>query len=81
MNIYLIYQNKMTNYDSYDSAVVCAEDEKHAKFIHPSKLISKWDGIGDDCWPDITHVNVQLVGRAHEGIKTGCVVCSSFNAG
>ena len=38
MNIYKIYQTVNKNYDTYDSAVVIAEDEEQARNIHPASL-------------------------------------------
>lgn len=35
MKIYLISQNKVSGYDTYSDAVVCAEDEESAKKINP----------------------------------------------
>ena len=35
MKLYKISQNVNTDYDTYDSAVVCAKDEEAAKRIHP----------------------------------------------
>lgn len=39
MNLYLISQSKNTDYDTYDSAVVCAESETQAKLMHPNSSI------------------------------------------
>lgn len=49
MNLYLISQDKVTGYDTYDSAVVCAKDEADARTIHPSGFVThhkngKWMG-------------------------------------
>ena len=35
MNLYLLTQYTNDNYDTYDSCVVCAENPKEAKKIHP----------------------------------------------
>jgi hypothetical protein len=35
MNIYLLSQSESYNYDTYSSCVVCAENEKEARRIHP----------------------------------------------
>jgi hypothetical protein len=50
MNIYRISQNINDRYDTYDSAVVCAETEDEARKIHPSPFTkfwrdNKWFGI------------------------------------
>ena len=36
MNIYLLEQNLVDGYDTYDSAVVIAESEEKARDIHPA---------------------------------------------
>lgn len=39
MNLYLISQTENIGYDTYDSAVVCAESEEEAKNIYPSIIL------------------------------------------
>jgi hypothetical protein len=96
MNIYLISQNKNTDYDTYDSAVVIAEDKFNARRIHPrgdvSFFIDKWlvtcgkpefHKYATDTWvdvKDIDEVKVELVGKADKKYQKQCVICSSFNA-
>ena len=44
MKIFKISQNVNNDYDTYDSAIVCAKDEDEARLIHPSQEInSSWD--------------------------------------
>ena len=38
MKIYKISQNVNNNYDTYDSAIVCAENEEEAKTISPDNF-------------------------------------------
>lgn len=38
MKIYKISQNVNNEYDTYDSMVVCAENEEEAKRTHPSSI-------------------------------------------
>lgn len=40
MNIYKISQDINNGYDSYDSAIVCAENEDDARTIHPSEYVT-----------------------------------------
>ena len=85
MNLYLISQTENEGYDTYDSAVVCAETEEQAQMIHPGHLIHPdvvWDGkaVQWGTWCDAEQVKVQLVGSAVPGTKLGTVICSSFNA-
>ena len=49
MKLYKISQTINDDYDTYDSAVVCAKDEDEARHIHPSPLVThhkngKWYG-------------------------------------
>ena len=84
MKLYLIYQQENTGYDTYDSAVMCAEDEEIARDMHPSDgHPTKWEEI--ESWNDMwatkrENVVVKYIGEAEEGSERGCV-CSSFNAG
>jgi hypothetical protein len=44
MNIYILTQSTNNDYDTYDSAVVYAEDAESAQLIHPSKFShAVWD--------------------------------------
>lgn len=40
MKLYLISQDKIDGYDTYDSAVVAAKDEADARTIHPSSFVT-----------------------------------------
>ena len=95
MNIYLISQSENCDYDTYDSAVVIAEDEYSARTTHPSEYY-KW--INNElysvyyggrleksstytCWASSPFlVDVEFIGTAPEG-SLPRVVCASFNAG
>jgi hypothetical protein len=79
-------------YDTYDSAVVCAESEEEAARIHPDGHTKFVDGHfrinGGRIWSEYLtwvkspdEVTVTLIGTAHESISPGTVVCASFNAG
>ena len=41
MKIYKISQKVNNNYDTYDSAIVCAENEEDAKTIYPSEFYTR----------------------------------------
>jgi len=41
MNIYLVSQSTNTDYDTYDSMVVIAQNEKQAALIHPEAKLFK----------------------------------------
>lgn len=85
MKLYKISQDENNEYDTFDSAVVCAESEQEARSISPQCLwghspINKW--IEDDnTWcssPD--KVQVMYLGEAVIGMRSQ-VICASFNAG
>lgn len=95
MNIYLIWQNENNNYDTFDSAVVIAENEYEARCTHPNPEYKFIDNelyfICEDGtikkenysygWVDNPFkVEVELIGSASKGAKPR-VVCTSFNAG
>lgn len=48
MKLYKLTQNENTGYDTYDSAVVAAENEDDAKKNHPSRHY-RWSDT-NDCW-------------------------------
>jgi len=80
MKLWLISQNAIDGYDTYDSAVVAADTETEAKMMHP--------GTGEDikpkpfpdwvCEPEL--VACEYIGEAKDGTQKG-VICSRFNAG
>lgn len=76
MKLYEIHQSVNNSYDTYDSAIVCAENEEEAKAIHPSGI----DSCSLNCWCGIKDIKVDYIGEAKEGLQKG-VVCASFNAG
>ena len=84
MNLYLLRRTDPVDYDTYDSAVVCAESEAHARDIHPDGRgqISEREGPRPMCgtWVSPEKVNVELIGHAEPFMPAG-VVCASFNAG
>lgn len=78
MKLYLLEQTENDGYDTYDSCVVAAEDEKIARSIRPDH--SAWSN-GMCAWAySQTAVSVALIGTAARGTRRG-VVLASFNAG
>jgi len=59
MNIYLLEQNIVGGWDTYDSCVVCAESVKDAIKIHPSDFVTH-------------HSNGQWMGTYADGHGTYC---------
>lgn len=87
MNLYKISQIVNNDLDTYDSAIVAAENEDEAKKIHPSIYEENIDGMWwerDDKYSSwafkLEQVKVELIGEAKEGTPKG-IVLSSFNAG
>ena len=74
MKLYKIWQEVNNDYDTYDSAIVCAENEEEAKAIHPSNSGGRYG------WCDIKYVQVEYLGEAKEGLAKG-VILASYNAG
>ena len=82
MNLYLISQDTNNDYDTYDSAVVCAASENEARNMTvPDGERRDWEKNDSSWvnWPD--QVIVELIGAADPGFTEACVVCASFNAG
>lgn len=83
MKLFLISQDENNDYDTYDSAVVCAPDESAARLMYPGgnngapadfgRRFSSWCSAAEK-------VKVQLIGDAAQDLPLG-VVCASFNAG
>jgi hypothetical protein len=81
MKIYKISQDVNTDWDTYDSAIVIAENEEEAKKIYPDEIKgSDEDRKRWNEWCEIADVKVEYVGEAKEGLKKGVVV-ASYNAG
>jgi hypothetical protein len=47
MKLYKLSQEINDGYDTYDSCVVCAENEEKARLIHPSEFVTHHD---DENW-------------------------------
>ena len=84
MNIYKISQKENNSYDSFDSAVVVAENAAKARRMDPRTGDVLTKGIRtsiEDYWVfNDKKVQVELIGKASKGRKRGVIV-SSFNAG
>lgn len=80
--LYLISQNEVNEYDSFDSAVVCAESEENARDTNPrggEKI--DWTVKNWGSWATKREsVKVEFLGKAEITRPVG-VVCASFNAG
>lgn len=73
LNIYLLQQDEVSGYDTFDSAVVMADCESEARSMHPG-------GDRTDTWcPRADQVKVTLLGTSLPGARPG-FICKSFNA-
>jgi len=80
MKLYLISQTENNDYDTYDSAVVSAEDEKTARQMSPrnGKTVD-WKDVYNAWCNAPEKVTVKYLGEAEQDKRM--VVCASFNAG
>jgi hypothetical protein len=86
MKLWLIEQDSVGGYDTYDSAVVCAETEEDARHTHPSGAM--WGQIEkgrgwwswSDTWGLPDTVKATYIGEAGPNVVPGSI-CASFNAG
>ena len=91
LNLYFISQNINNDYDTFDSAVVVASSEEEAKLITPVSLDCAMDLYNNNFeyatehilsrWCKPVFVQVTYLGKAASHLKSGEVVCASFNAG
>ena len=81
MNLYKISQTKNKGLDTYDSAVVTAESEEAARFLHPLYKDNNWyeSSYAEDDWAMPKDVKVELIGTTDK--EANKVICASFNAG
>lgn len=80
MKLFLISQDSNNDYDTYDSAVVAAEDEATARLMSPAGGMQDW-GKAFSSWcifPE--RVKVDYIGEAKPDTEQG-VICASYNAG
>ena len=76
MNLYLLTQNENSDYDTFDSIVVCAPSKEAAVKIHP-----RGGRNGSSTWASSpAAVTCTLIGKAAKTVKPG-VVHASFMAG
>jgi hypothetical protein len=73
MNLYLIWQTTNQGWDTYDCAVVIAENEIEAHKIVP--------GNDPDSWVSPADVHVELLGPYTGPARASPIVSSSYNAG
>ena len=81
--LYLLTQDEVCSYDTYDSCVVVAETEEEARWIRPD--YGTWEKPSySPSWPTkVENVEVKFIGYAatDASLKAGDLILSSFNAG
>ena len=75
-----VFQEVNDTYDTYDSAIVCAESVEEAKKMHPNGGETKKKDEKYGTWCGLKDVQVDEIGEAGEYVKKGVIV-DSFNAG
>lgn len=80
MKLFLITQTENNGYDTYDSAVVAAQNEENARKMHPSGHNEGWEYSYTPWASSPDKVTVIYIGEAAEGMEQH-VICASFNAG
>lgn len=80
MKLYLLKQNVLNHYDTYDSCIVCANSKRDAINIRPDG--EDWNKINwFSQWPfKKSDIVCTEIGIANPNLERG-VVLSSFNAG
>lgn len=82
MKIYLISQTANNDYDTYDSAVVCAPDEETARNMNPSDgelmTAEEWKKRHSSWCASPEQVTVEYIGETN---REQGLVLASFNAG
>lgn len=78
MKIYKISQNTNTSYDTYDSAIVAANNEEEARNLYPGG-IHEFTNIMFD-WTTPENVEVEQIGIT-KLYSQPQVILASFNAG
>jgi hypothetical protein len=81
MNIYKISQTEQEGYDTYDSAIVVANDPEEAAKIYPGggelyRWTTDWVGTGES-----EKVKVEYLGMYDGDLSAGSVILASYNAG
>ena len=72
--LYRIWQDKNNDYDTYDSAIVCAEDEEEARN-------TDLGSVGQyGTWVEPEDVHVEEIGIANDDVEKG-IILASYNAG
>jgi len=74
-NLYLLTQSSVSGYDTFDSCVVCANNEDEAKEITPNGFCF------NDWATSPEQVVAKFIGVAADDIELSSMVIASYNAG
>jgi hypothetical protein len=94
MRLFLLSQSTNRGYDTFDSCIVAAKNEKDAILMHPSRNSYIWknnqwmyqrqDGtislFSSRDWTSPKDVTCEYIGQAKPDTEA-CVILASFNAG
>ena len=87
MKLYLLEQDAVTGYDTFDRCVVAASSASAARMTHPYGNAYEemnegevWNGKETGTWCASQHVLVTYIGEAAPNLEADVVV-ASFNAG
>lgn len=80
MNLYLLSQSENRGGDTYDSIVVCAENEEDAKSISPNGGPFVEKDIFSGWAQKKSSITCEEIGKANKDVERGIII-ASFNAG
>ena len=80
MKLYLLKQNENNGYDTYDSCLVCAENEADARTMTPDGNTFKDNNIWSSWARSKKSITCEEIGEANDKQERG-VIIASFNAG
>tara|TARA_R110002124_G_scaffold261033_1_gene426954 strand:+ start:34 stop:276 length:243 start_codon:yes stop_codon:yes gene_type:complete len=80
MKLYLLEQNDNNDYDTYDSCLVCAENESDARTIDPNGNEFKESAKWSDWALSKDSITCKEIGEANDKQERG-VIIASYNAG
>lgn len=80
MNIYRISQTTNKGCNAYSSAIVYAEDEEKARWVHPAGWTNGDSVKENKGWCKCANVRVELLGIANDPNILRGVILSSFSS-
>ena len=80
MKLYLLEQTDNNDWDTYDSCLVCAENEEDARTIAPNGEVFKENETWGSWAKSAESITCEEIGEANDKQERG-VIIASFNAG